>query len=67
MSFDEGALAQPLALGFYACERGGLKVGHYLLVTGAGETKTERRGGLSTKSVLQVSVSVLKRNFFFVK
>ncbi|KAK3775045.1 hypothetical protein RRG08_048256 [Elysia crispata] len=36
LSFDEGALAQPLALGFYGCERGGLKVGHYLLVTGAG-------------------------------
>ncbi|GFO37029.1 sorbitol dehydrogenase-like [Plakobranchus ocellatus] len=36
VSFDEGALVQPLALGFYACERGGLRVGHYLLITGAG-------------------------------
>ncbi|RUS71302.1 hypothetical protein EGW08_020932 [Elysia chlorotica] len=36
MSFDEGALVQPLALAFYACERVGLRAGQNLLVTGAG-------------------------------
>ncbi|XP_059160017.1 sorbitol dehydrogenase-like [Physella acuta] len=36
VSFDEGALVQPLALGFHACERGEITVGHYVLVSGAG-------------------------------
>ncbi|KAK3775047.1 hypothetical protein RRG08_048257 [Elysia crispata] len=36
MSFDEGALVQPMALAFYACERAGLRAGQNLLVTGAG-------------------------------
>ncbi|CAL1528099.1 unnamed protein product [Lymnaea stagnalis] len=36
VSFDEGALVQPLALGFFACERGDVSVGNYVLVSGAG-------------------------------
>ncbi|KAH9488812.1 hypothetical protein Btru_064840 [Bulinus truncatus] len=36
VSFDEGALVQPLALGFHACQRGEVSVGHYVLVSGAG-------------------------------
>ncbi|XP_012938337.1 sorbitol dehydrogenase [Aplysia californica] len=36
VSFDEGALVQPLALGFYACQRGNVSVGNYVLVCGAG-------------------------------
>lgn len=36
MSFDEGAMVQPLALAFYACERSGLRAGLDVLVTGSG-------------------------------
>ncbi|GFS13835.1 sorbitol dehydrogenase-like [Elysia marginata] len=36
MSFDEGALVQPMALAYYACERSGMRAGLDVLVTGSG-------------------------------
>lgn len=36
MSFDEGAMVQPLALAYYACERSGMRAGLDVLVTGSG-------------------------------
>jgi len=36
MSFDEGALVEPLSVGLWACRRAGLRPGDDVLVTGAG-------------------------------
>lgn len=36
MSFEEGALVEPLSVGLWACRRAGLVVGDSVLVTGAG-------------------------------
>ncbi|XP_074652705.1 sorbitol dehydrogenase-like [Tubulanus polymorphus] len=36
MSFEEGALCEPLSVGIYACRRGNVALGHKVLVTGAG-------------------------------
>ncbi|CAG5135086.1 unnamed protein product [Candidula unifasciata] len=36
VSFDEGAMVQPLSLGFYACQRAEVNIGDYVLVSGAG-------------------------------
>ncbi|BFY97036.1 hypothetical protein BsWGS_00076 [Bradybaena similaris] len=36
VSFDEGAMVQPLSIGFYACQRAEVSVGDYILVSGAG-------------------------------
>ncbi len=34
---DEGALLEPLAVAIYSCKRGGVSVGHNILVCGAGK------------------------------
>jgi len=36
MSFEEGALLEPLSVGVHACNRGGIKAGSHVLITGAG-------------------------------
>ncbi|KAK0054560.1 sorbitol dehydrogenase, partial [Biomphalaria pfeifferi] len=36
VSFDEGALVQPLAVALHACERGEITIGNYVFVAGAG-------------------------------
>jgi len=36
MSFEEGALLEPLSVAVHACERGGVKAGPHVLITGAG-------------------------------
>ena len=36
MSFEEGALIEPLSVGLHACRRGRLEMGHKVLVCGAG-------------------------------
>lgn len=36
MSFEEGALIEPLSVGLHACRRGRLSLGHRVLVCGAG-------------------------------
>ena len=36
MSFTEGALVEPLAIGLHACNQGGVKLGHTVVVMGAG-------------------------------
>jgi len=36
MTFEEGALLEPLSVGVHACRRGGVKVGSHVLITGAG-------------------------------
>lgn len=36
ISFDEAALFEPLSVGIHACNRGGVTLGHRVLITGAG-------------------------------
>ena len=36
VSFDEGALLEPLSVGVHACQRAGVKLGSKVLVCGAG-------------------------------
>ena len=36
MSFTEGALVEPLAIGLHACNQGGVKLGHTVVIMGAG-------------------------------
>lgn len=36
VTFEEGALIEPLSVGIYACRRGGITLGHRVLVCGAG-------------------------------
>jgi len=36
MTFEEGALLEPLSVGVHACRRAGIKVGSHILITGAG-------------------------------
>lgn len=36
MSFEEGALLEPLSVGVHACRRAGVSLGHKVLVCGAG-------------------------------
>ena len=36
MSYDEGALLQPLCVGVHACKRAGVKLGNRVLICGAG-------------------------------
>jgi len=36
MSFEEGALLEPLSVGVHACRRSGVKAGSHVLITGAG-------------------------------
>ena len=36
MSFTEGALVEPLAIGLHACNQGGVKLGHTVAIMGAG-------------------------------
>ena len=36
VSFDEGALVEPISVGVYACQRAQIKVGSRVLVCGSG-------------------------------
>ena len=36
MSFTEGALVEPLAIGLHACNQGGVKLGHTVVILGTG-------------------------------
>jgi len=36
VSFEEGALLEPLSVGVHACRRAGISIGHTVLVCGAG-------------------------------
>ena len=45
VSFDEGALLEPLSVGVHACQRAGVKLGSKVLVCGAGEDK-DKGGGV---------------------
>jgi len=36
MSFEEGALSEPLSVGVHACRRGAVRAGSHVLITGAG-------------------------------
>ena len=36
MTFEEGALLEPLSVGVHACRRAGVSLGHKVLVCGAG-------------------------------
>jgi len=36
MTFEEGALLEPLSVAVHACDRGGIKAGAHVLITGAG-------------------------------
>lgn len=36
VSYDEGAMCEPLSVGIHACNRAGVKLGSRVLITGAG-------------------------------
>lgn len=36
VSYDEGAMCEPLSVGVHACNRAGVKLGSRVLITGAG-------------------------------
>jgi len=36
VTFDEGAMCEPLSVGIHACNRAGIKIGTHVLITGAG-------------------------------
>ena len=36
VSFEEGALLEPLSVGVHACRRAGVSLGHKVLICGAG-------------------------------
>lgn len=38
VSFDEGALLEPLSVAVHACQRAGMKLGSKVLICGAGTT-----------------------------
>ena len=37
MSYDEGAMLEPLSVGVWACERAGIGLGSKVLICGVGE------------------------------
>ena len=49
MTLDEGALLEPLAVGVYACRRGGVQLGSNVLVLGSGK---EEDHGISSPQKL---------------
>src|SRR4051794_25533165 len=60
MSFEEGALVEPLSVGIWGCKRAGLQAGDDVLVTGAGPVgllaaATARAFGASSVTVTDVS------------
>jgi len=60
MTFEEGALVEPLSVGLWACNRAGLRPGDRVLVTGAGPVgilAAEAARALGAHSVTVVDVS----------
>ncbi|WP_308291824.1 NAD(P)-dependent alcohol dehydrogenase [Microbacterium jejuense] len=60
MSFDEGAMLEPLSVGIWACRRAGMRPGDSVLVTGAGPVgvlaaQVARAFGASSVRVADVS------------
>jgi L-iditol 2-dehydrogenase len=60
MSFEEGALLEPLSVGIWACKRAGLEPGDEVLVSGAGPVgvlaaQTARALGAGSVTVLDIS------------
>ena len=45
VSYDEGALLEPLSVAVHACQRAGVKMGSKVLVCGAGGSKGQEGGG----------------------
>lgn len=42
VTYEEGALIEPLSVGIHACRRGGVGLGSTVLICGAGKNKTEQ-------------------------
>ncbi len=60
MSYEEGALCEPLSVGIWACKRAGLEAGDRVLVTGAGPVgllaaQVARAFGASSVTVADIS------------
>jgi len=60
MSYEEGAMCEPLSVGIWACERAGLRPGDEVLVTGAGPVgimaaQTARAVGAGSVTITDVS------------
>jgi L-iditol 2-dehydrogenase len=65
MSYEEGALVEPLSVGLWGCQRAGLRPGDDVLVTGAGPVgllaaESARALGARTVTVTDVSESRLE-------
>jgi len=66
LSDDAGALLEPLAVGIWACQKGGVGLGDRVLVTGAGPIgnlalQVARAAGATTLAIADVNVDRLAR------
>jgi len=66
LSDDAGALLEPLAVGIWACQKGGVGLGDRVLVTGAGPIgnlalQVARAAGATTLAIADVNVERLAR------
>lgn len=60
MSYEEGAMVEPLSVGIWACRRAGLEPGDHVLVTGAGPVgvlaaQTARALGAASVTITDIS------------
>lgn len=50
VTFEEGALIEPLSVGIHACRRAGVTLGSTVLICGAGKTQPEGGGRCKIKA-----------------
>lgn len=50
VTFEEGALIEPLSVGIHACQRAGVTLGSTVLICGAGKTQPEGGGRCKLKA-----------------
>ena len=60
VSLDEGALLEPLSVGIHACRRGGVGIGHRVLITGAGPIGLSTLLAAKAAGASQVAITDLR-------
>ena len=60
VSLDEGAMLEPLSVGIHACRRGGVEIGHRVLITGAGPIGLSTLLAAKAAGASQVAMSDLR-------
>lgn len=48
VTFEEGALIEPLSVGIHACQRAGVTLGSTVLICGAGKTQSDETHTIKT-------------------